>query len=167
MYLLAKKYAVPALENACVDFLKHNLSPDNAFMLLTQARLFDEPQLAALCLEMIDKHTTDAIAAEGTIDLWTIHIFYYPGFTDIDLETLCAVLERDTLRIREAPLYAAIVRWSTEDCHRQQLPVTPENQRDVLGRALNLIRFPLMTVEEFAQSAGKIQQYSYGYELCG
>ncbi len=57
------------MENACVDFLKHNLSPDDAFMLLAQARLFDEPQLAALCLEMIDKHTTDAIAAEGMIDL--------------------------------------------------------------------------------------------------
>ena len=32
----AKKYAVPALEKHCVDFLKRNLSPDNAFMLLTQ-----------------------------------------------------------------------------------------------------------------------------------
>ena len=41
----AKKYAVPALEKHCVDFLKRNLSPDNAFMLLTQARLFDEPQV--------------------------------------------------------------------------------------------------------------------------
>ena len=58
----AKKYAVPAcksslcirniltnfysaVEKHCVDFLKRNLSPDNAFMLLTQARLFDEPQV--------------------------------------------------------------------------------------------------------------------------
>ena len=49
----AKKYAVPALESHCVDFLKKNMSPDNSFMLLTQARLFDEPQLAALCLETI------------------------------------------------------------------------------------------------------------------
>uniref|UniRef100_A0A914WBW4 BTB domain-containing protein n=1 Tax=Plectus sambesii TaxID=2011161 RepID=A0A914WBW4_9BILA len=137
----AKKYAVPSLENACVDFLKRNLSPDNAFMLLTQARLFDEPQLAALCLEMIDKHTAEALNAEG--------------FTDIDLETLCAVLERDTLRIREAPLYQAVVRWSTEECHRHQLPVMPEHQRELLSRALSLIRFPLMTVEEFAQSAAQ------------
>lgn len=163
----AKKYAVPALEAHCVEFLKKNLRADNAFMLLTQvgggrapgvparrggdpggrrcsrssrlaswgpqavhpgsrpghggqwgswtvpggawavqwaprltkqlplstwfpvsgqdsggavwlmatlspqARLFDEPQLASLCLESIDKHTADAIAAEG--------------FTDIDL----------------------------------------------------------------------------------
>lgn len=58
---------MPALENACVDFLKRNLNADNAFMLLTQARLFDEPQLAALCLEMIDKHTAEALAAEGLL----------------------------------------------------------------------------------------------------
>lgn len=132
----AKKYAVPALEKACVDFLKSNLSSDNAFMLLTQARLFDEPQLAALCLETIDKYTSEALAAEG--------------FTDIDHETLCAVLERDTLRIREAKLFAAVVRWAEQECLRQNFLVTSENQRNVLGRALNLIRFPLMTVEEFA-----------------
>lgn len=41
-------------------------------------------------------------------------------------------------------------RWSEAECVRQQLPVTPENQRSVLGRALALVRFPLMSVEEFA-----------------
>ena len=34
---------------------------------------------------------------------------------------------------------------------RQNLPVTPENKRTVLGSMLTKIRFPLMTVEEFAQ----------------
>lgn len=92
----AKKYAVPALEKHCVDFLKINLGSDNAFLLLTQARLFDEPQLAALCLEVIDKNTVDALAADG--------------FTDIDLDTLNAVLERDTLRIGEPKLFQAIAR---------------------------------------------------------
>ena len=65
----AKKYAVPALEKHCVDFLKRHLCADNAFMLLTQARLFDEPQLAALCLETIDKSTPEALSAEGFIDI--------------------------------------------------------------------------------------------------
>lgn len=41
----------------------------------SQARLFDEPQLASLCLENIDKNTADAITAEG--------------FTDIDLGEAC------------------------------------------------------------------------------
>lgn len=34
----AKKYAVPALEAHCVEFLKKNLRADNAFMLLTQVQ---------------------------------------------------------------------------------------------------------------------------------
>ncbi|XP_032902451.1 BTB/POZ domain-containing protein 2-like isoform X2 [Amblyraja radiata] len=190
----AKKYAVPALEAHCVEFLKKNLRADNAFMLLTQrhraicgntcirsgeafvgqpsgfqgsvsvwprnredrerelngdeeikegdqvgegeARLFDEPQLASLCLENIDKNTSDAINAEG--------------FTDIDLDTLMAVLERDTLGIREIRLFNAVVRWAEAECQRQQLQLTSENKRKVLGKALSLIRFPLMTIEEFA-----------------
>ncbi|XP_036441802.1 BTB/POZ domain-containing protein 2a isoform X1 [Colossoma macropomum] len=132
----AKKYAVPALEAHCVEFLKKNLRADNAFMLLTQARLFDEPQLASLCLENIDKNTADALAAEG--------------FTDIDLDTLMAVLERDTLGVREVRLFGAAVRWAEAETQRQQLQPTPENKRRVLGKALGLIRFPLMTIEEFA-----------------
>nr|BAF63845.1 putative BTB/POZ domain protein [Hydroides elegans] len=132
----AKKYAVPALEKACVDFLKKNLSSDNAFMLLTQARLFDEPQLAALCLETIDKNTTEALAAEG--------------FTDVDLDTLCVVLERDTLGIREGKLFKAVCRWAEAECQRRNVPNTSEHQRSVLDRALTLVRFPIMTVEEFA-----------------
>ncbi|XP_037552826.1 BTB/POZ domain-containing protein 1 isoform X2 [Nematolebias whitei] len=132
----AKKYAVPALEGHCVEFLTKHLRADNAFMLLTQARLFDEPQLASLCLDTIDKSTADAINAEG--------------FTDIDLDTLCAILERDTLSIRENRLFEAVVRWAEAECYRQQLPPTAENKQKVLGKALPLIRFPLMTVEEFA-----------------
>lgn len=132
----AKKYVVPALEKACVDFLERNLCSENAFLLLTQARLFDEPQLADLCLDTIDKNTHEAFSADG--------------FTDIDLSTLAAVLERDTLRIRESKLFQAIQRWSESECVRLQIPVTGENQRAALGEALPLVRFPLMTVEEFA-----------------
>lgn len=137
----AKKYAVPALEKACVEFLKRNLSSDNAFMLLTQARLFDEPQLAALCLETIDKNTSEALVADG--------------FTDIDNETLCVVLERDTLGIRECKLFAAVCRWGEAECARRNISPTPDNQRLVQGRSLRLIRFPLMSVEEFAQGAAQ------------
>lgn len=137
----AKKYVVPALEKACVEFLERNLCSENAFLLLTQARLFDEPQLADLCLDTIDKNTTEAFAADG--------------FSDIDLSTLIAVLGRDTLRIREAKLFQAIQRWAEAECLRLHIPVTGENQRGALGRALSLVRFPLMTVEEFASGAAQ------------
>ncbi|CAG2115168.1 unnamed protein product, partial [Medioppia subpectinata] len=72
------------------------------------------------------------------------------GFLDIDFDTLTTVLERDTLRIREVVLFNAVVRWAEQECLRKSLPDNPDNQRQMLSRALYLIRFPLMTVEEFA-----------------
>ena len=111
----AKKYAVPTLEAACVEFLKTNLGADNAFTLLSQARLFDEPQLAEMCLTCIDKNTLDALNAEG--------------FTDIDSDTLSAVLERDSLGARESQLFEAAVRWSDHECRRQNVPNSAENKR--------------------------------------
>ena len=85
----AKKYAVPALEKHCVDFLKRHLCADNAFMLLTQARLFDEPQLAALCLETIDKATPEALAAEGftDIDIGKL-VLSFTEFTYLNLKSI-------------------------------------------------------------------------------
>lgn len=61
-----------------------------------------------------------------------------------------AVLERDTLGLREVRLFGAAVRWAEAEAQRQQLQPTPENKRRVLGKAISLIRFPLMTIEEFA-----------------
>lgn len=83
------------------------------------------------------------------------HITLFIGFLGIDLDTLCMVLTRETLRIREVQLYLAVIRWSAEQCNRKGLSVTSENQRQILGKALYLIRFPLMTVDEFAQHVGK------------
>ncbi|CAB3405950.1 unnamed protein product [Caenorhabditis bovis] len=132
----AKKYAVPAMETACVEFLKQSLEADNAFMLLSQAKLFEEPQLEQLCLDLIDKNTLEAINADG--------------FTDIDLATLCDVLNRNSLRVREIHLFQAVVRWAKAECERRNVPCTAENKRVVLGNALQLIRFPLMKIDEFA-----------------
>ncbi|CAG0919200.1 unnamed protein product [Notodromas monacha] len=146
MLYTAKKYAIPALEKTCVDYLKTNLNPGNAFLLLTQARLFDEQQLAELCLDIIDKHTGDAMFAED--------------FVDTDVATLCVVLKRNTLRIVEAKLFQAVLLWSKAECERQKLQCTPENQRVVLDEVLPLIRFPLMTIEEFATGPAQSQVLS-------
>lgn len=64
-------------------------------------------------------------------------------------------MERDTLGVREVRLFGAAVRWAEAEAHRQQLQPTPENKRKVLGKALTLIRFPLMTIEEFAAGEQK------------
>ena len=136
----AKKYAIPRLEHECVEFLKDNIQSDNVFMLLTQARLFDEPVLARMCLDAIDKSTSEALSSDG--------------FVDVDLDTLCVVLGRDSLGIRESKLFSAVTKWAEHACIKQDLEITSENQRAVLGKAVRLIRYPLMTVEEFAVQVG-------------
>lgn len=132
----AKKYAIPALEHECVEFLKDNIHSENVFMLLSQARLFDEPALAKMCLDAIDKSTSEAFSSDG--------------FVDIDLDTLCVVLSRDSLGIRESALFCAVTKWAEHACVKQEMEITADNQRAVLEKAIRLIRYPLMTVEEFA-----------------
>lgn len=58
-------------------------------------------------------------------------------------------------------LFTFLNRWSEAECARQQLSVTPENQRLVLGDALSLVRFPLMSKEEF--TAGPAQSGLLNY----
>jgi BTB/POZ domain-containing protein 1/2 len=144
----AKKYCVLGLERLCVDFLKKNISIENALILLSQARLFDEAQLAAQCLEVIDKNAMYALQT--------------PELLDIDLDTLMAILKRDTLGVREIKLWQTCLDWARNKCknhhhhhhhhHHQTSPTTtPDMIRQTLGGALKLIRFPLMSQEEFAQ----------------
>ena len=133
---VAKKYAVTALEQECVDFLKTNLKADNAFMLLQQARLFDETQLAEMCLSIIDKNSCESFSSEC--------------FLDLDLETLMLILKRDTLGIREYKLYYYLTKWAQNQCAKKNISINRENQKLVLGDALKHVRFPLMTKEEFA-----------------
>ena len=81
-------------------------------------------------------------------------------------DTLVAVLERDTLGVREVRLFGAAVRWAEAEAHRQQLQPTPENKRRVLGKALTLIRFPLMTIEEFAAGTPHHASHSWITPSC-
>lgn len=49
---VAKKYAINIMEKACVEFLSHSITVDNAFMLLSHANFFHEQELAQKCLEV-------------------------------------------------------------------------------------------------------------------
>jgi len=49
-----------------------------------------------------------------------------------------------------------LVRWSISECARKGWENSPQNQRIAMSRALTLIRFPLIPVEEFAINVGRI-----------
>ena len=137
----AKKYLVPALAKACVSFLETSLEAKNACVLLSQSRLFEEPELRQRCWELIDPQSELALRSDG--------------FCEIDLHTLEIILRRETLNIREAQVFQAVLRWATAECRRQGLVSTPRNQRVVLDKALYLVRIPSMTLQEFADGAAQ------------
>ncbi|XP_003803213.1 BTB/POZ domain-containing protein 6 [Otolemur garnettii] len=137
----AKKYIVPALAKACVNFLETSLEAKNACVLLSQSRLFEEPELTQRCWEVIDAQAEMALRSEG--------------FCEIDRQTLEIILTREALNTKEAVVFEAVLHWAEAECKRQGLPVTPRNKRHVLGRALYLVRIPTMTLEEFANGAAQ------------
>ncbi|XP_005099254.1 BTB/POZ domain-containing protein 6 [Aplysia californica] len=132
----AKKYIVPRLASACVRYLETSLSARNACVLLSQGRLFEEVELMQRCWEVIDAQAEECLRSEG--------------FTDIDRRTLETILSRETLNTRELCVFWAVCRWAKAECARQEQQPTAENQRAALGSCLHLVRFPAMTLEEFA-----------------
>lgn len=55
----AKKYIVPHLARACVNYLETNLTAKNACLLLSQSGLVDEPKLTRRCWEVIDAQVSN------------------------------------------------------------------------------------------------------------
>lgn len=137
----AKKYIVPALAKACVNFLETSLEAKNACVLLSQSRLFEEPELTQRCWEVIDAQAEMALKSEG--------------FCEIDQQTLEIIVTREALNTKEVVVFEAVLNWAEAECKRQGLPVTPRNKRSVLGKALYLVRIPTMTLEEFANGAAQ------------
>ena len=136
----AKKYDVSIAEQQVVAFLQENISPGSVFSLLTQARFFESEELAAKCLETIDQQPLESFASKSLLD--------------ISNELLCDVLQRESLEVidsKEIAVFHAVLRWSEAECHRRGIEITSANQRMVIGRCLNLIRFPIMSMEQFAQ----------------
>lgn len=52
--------------------------------------------------------------------------------------------------ILQLSIFFAALLWANAECQRNDLEVTPENQRKVLGKSFFLIRIPAMRLEDFA-----------------
>lgn len=63
----AKKYIVPHLARACVHYLETSLTAKNACLLLSQSRLFEEPELMQRCWEVIDAQVRSGRRRNGAV----------------------------------------------------------------------------------------------------
>ena len=137
----AKKYIMPHLEHACVEYLKKNVTAKNACQLLSDCRLFEETEAMQRCWDVIDNQTVQALQSDS--------------FVDIDYQTLEEILSRDTLSVEETVVFNAAKQWAEAECSRQGRDADSQNCREVLGDALYLLRFSTMTLDEFANGPGQ------------
>jgi hypothetical protein len=133
----AKKYALNGLEMKCSNFLKDNVTADTVCSIYEQAVFFDIEDLQTRCFDFMLKNACE--------------VFDSPEFLNVTQTTLLKLLQNDNLADDETHVFKACLKWSEHKCKGQQLQLTPENQRAVLGEALFQIRFPLMTMELFAK----------------
>ena len=89
------------------------------------------------------------------IDSQTKEALQSDSFTDIDYQTLEQILGRDTLCVEETTMYAAATRWAEAECTRQGRDTSQQQCREVLGEALHLLRFPTMSLDDFANGVGQ------------
>lgn len=132
----SKKYMLPYLSIACVKYLHSILTHNNVCVLLQQSRLFEESKLTNHCWDVMDAQAELALRSEG--------------MKQLDEATFISILERDTLACKESSIFSAALLWAEEECKRKDMEPTLENRRTVLGKALQFIRFPAMSLQEYA-----------------
>lgn len=133
---LAKKSLVPALVDKYIEYLGQILDGSNVFSMMDCSRIFEEKRLMEKCWCAVDKCAEDAVKSSS--------------FITIEKSVLEALVERDTLMIKEVELFKAVDKWATKECERQELVADGTVKRRILGeRIVKAIRFPIMEQREF------------------
>ena len=134
---LAKKYMLPSLADKCTEFLRGKVGGSNVFHVLPDAQKYEEKDLVDHCWEVIDKQANEAVKSDG--------------FVTVEKSVLEALVERDSLNLKEVDLFKAVDCWARNECEKQGLAAEGSVKRRILGeRIVKAIRFPVMKEKEFA-----------------
>ena len=133
---LAKKYMLPSLADKCSEFLQENLDASNVFHVLPDAQKYEEKDLVEHCWKVIDEQANVAVKSDV--------------FVTIEKSVLEALVDRESLNVKEVELFKAVDCWATKECEKQGLAAEGSVKRRILGeRIVNAIRFPVMEEKEF------------------
>ncbi|XP_055341849.1 BTB/POZ domain-containing protein 6-like [Paramacrobiotus metropolitanus] len=144
----AEKYGIPSLFNHCSQFIVSRLDSSNCLISLEKALRFSADSVIKGCLEFIDAN------CKAVLDT--------PQFLAVQHEILEKILQRNTLAVDENTVYKAVDRWASNACAEAGIDSSAENRRQVLGAALYLVRFPLLTDGEIANGPLKVTQIRHG-----
>ncbi len=140
LYLIqaAKKYKVAMLSHECSLFLNEKLDANNVFGILEHSIYFKDQWLIDKCLMLITN--------EGSVALKS------KPFSKLSSEAISRVLSMNKINTKEVDIFKAIIVWAEAECERKGLAANATNLRQVIGPNLFKIRFPTMSVEEFADT---------------
>ena len=134
---LAECYSISSLHKRCTKFIEESVTTDNVLIALQQSLLFDAHAAVNKCLEIIRKNAS--------------HIVKQDSFLSLNLASLKAILQLDSIDMEEIDLFLAVNRWCESQIIKEGKDVSPELKRKVLGDAVKLIRFPVMEWKDFGQ----------------
>jgi hypothetical protein len=70
---------------------------------------------------------------------------------NLTIDEIIVLLRRNDLNISEFELFKVANRWAIQECIRRGIDSNDKNLRQTLGLAFDLIRFPIMSSEEFGK----------------
>ncbi|XP_055347867.1 BTB/POZ domain-containing protein 6-like isoform X3 [Paramacrobiotus metropolitanus] len=137
----ADKYDLPQLDLICAEYVATQLNAENCMALLELAIQWKVDDIVEKCLQLVELQSDVILKSEQ--------------FTAIAQDTLKMVLERSAISAEENAIYLAVERWAVEACKRSDLEPSGTNRRKMLGRALFLVRFPLLNGAQLAEGPAK------------
>lgn len=138
---LAKKYILPVLAEKCTSFVKKNINSENVLTVLSHSQYLNETALEDQCWDVIDSCTSEVLETDS--------------FKELDQDTLCSLVRRDSLGVKEVSLFRAVKLWCEVECARQNLDSSTANIRTVGSKPLKYIRYPVMAPTEFADEVAR------------
>ncbi|XP_055357307.1 BTB/POZ domain-containing protein 3-like [Paramacrobiotus metropolitanus] len=133
--ICADKCDLPRLVDKCIRFILDHLSEnkDSCFVILDMVIRYKCPAPSVMneCLRLIDRSKES--------------VWQSTRFSDIGLETLEIVLKRETLDVDEATIYSSVEKWAASAFNKRTLEASAINRREMLGPAVYLVRFPVLT----------------------
>ncbi|XP_018645083.1 btb/poz domain containing protein, putative [Schistosoma mansoni] len=133
-----KKYILPRLTQICVEYLKDLITAENVCMMLDRSIFFDEDDLTRRCWHVIDVLAPDVLISQGLLTL--------------NSNCVHDLVSRNTLNCQESEVFAAVGRWAGAECNRLGIRDVVSNRVQVAANILPLIRFPTMTLSDFAEN---------------
>ncbi|KFM60453.1 BTB/POZ domain-containing protein 2, partial [Stegodyphus mimosarum] len=158
-------YHLPQLTSHCLSHISKNVNPSNVLMVLSHllcpevhhpsinfspiTSLKDNSsneenhendnernELVFKCFLLVDHHADEVLQSEY--------------FETLEHELMVEIVKRDTLEVSsEAIVFDSVMRWACRACKKQRKELTSDNKCSVLGKALFLVRYLVMTPEEF------------------